>query len=207
METILSSFFAFVLLYKYAGLFLIAFIAALALPIPASATLAAAGAFAAQGYFNIAAVVGVALAGNVLGDHIGYFFARRYGETTLSRMGFGRLLRNRSYRMLKGYILDVPQSLIYFTRFVTEVGPTVNVLAGLAAVPYTTFLFFDVFGEMSYVLLYALTGYFLGSQWENNAGFLASGVVVLLSLGGMIILIQTWVYRRHARHRTQKIIL
>lgn len=201
ISSFLDSFLTFLLLYKYAALFLIAFTAALALPLPASTTLAAAGAFASQGYLNLYAVLLVALAANVAGDITGYLLARRYGEEILRKIGFRRLLRSSAYHRFRDYLLDFPQSVVYVTRFLTEVGPAVNLLSGLARIPYRTFFTFDVLGEASYVLLYGLVGYFLGSQWESSLGFLARAVLMIVSVGVTINVIQILLYR--ARHKRQ----
>lgn len=195
MEWILGPFLSYLLLYKYVALFVIAFVAALILPVPASSTLAAAGAFASQGYFDFATVIMVALAANIAGDATGYMLARKYGEAALSTIGFRRILRSRRYQKLSRYIFEYPQSLIYFTRFLTEAGPAVNLLAGLSRVPPKTFFLFDILGETSYVILYGSAGYILGSQWENNLGFLAKIPMVVLPLGLSVYLIQVFLFR------------
>ncbi len=160
METFFGSLLTLLLLYKYVGLFLIAFVAAFAVPIPASTTLAAAGAFASQGYLSLGGVLLVAFLGNIAGDAAGFLIARFYGEKALHAIGLGRVLRSLPYRKVKKYIIEFPQSLIYFTRFLTQFGPAVNILSGLSQVPYRTFFIFDFLGEASYVLLYGLTGFF-----------------------------------------------
>ena len=195
----LNAFLSFLVVYKYVGLFVISFVAALAIPIPTSTTLAAAGAFSVQGYFSLPLVLLTALAGNVAGDTVGYFAARRYGERTLIFIGLRRVISSPRYANLKEYVRDYPGSLIFFTRFLTEVGPTVNVLSGLAGVPYRTFFIFDLLGETSYVLLYGLAGYFLGGQWENNVWFLAKGGLVMFLLGVTVNLMNVLLYRKRGR--------
>jgi len=59
--SLFQSLLSFLLLYKYLGLFIIALVSSIALPIPASVALSAAGGFASQGYLNIYAVLGVTL--------------------------------------------------------------------------------------------------------------------------------------------------
>ena len=198
IATLLSSITAVLVTYGYIGLFAVSFIAALALPIPSSVALAGFGALAAQGSFNIYAVLAVAFAGNVAADIFGYTAARRYGEETLLKLGFKRVMRLQGFRTLERYMHDFPQAIIYVTRLVTEAGPAVNILAGLAKVSFRTFVFFDVIGEASYVLLFGLTGYFLGDAWENNTSFLLKGVLVLISLGLAVGTAQM-LLRKHAR--------
>lgn len=199
--TILGYFLSALLLYKYVALFLVGYIAALILPIPASTTLTAAGGFSAQGFMNIYGVFATALAANVCGDLTGYFLARRFGEQILRKIGFGRLLRSKAYHKFSEYIVDFPQSLIYFTRFLTEAGPAVNILSGLSKVPFRTFLTFDILGESSYVLLYSMLGYYLGTEWQNNLGFLTRAGLIMVSFGAMFYIIQVLLYRKRRPQR------
>ena len=197
-------FFSYLLLYKYTALFLIAFAAALILPVPASTMLVAAGAFAYQGYLNIGYILLVALSANIAGDATGYLLARYYGEEVLAKIGFRRFLKSNSYAKFKDYMLEYPQSIIYFSRFLTEIGPAVNLLSGLAKVPYKTYFFFEVLGEACYVLLYGAVGYFLGSQWENNLGFFTKAGFIIFGLGLTINLIQVVLYKKRNRSKNTR---
>ena len=196
MEELFGSFLTFLLLYKYMALFAIAFAAAFLLPLPASTTLAAAGAFASQGYFDLTSVLIVGFVANILGDTAGYVVAQQHGEKALRRAGFGRLLDSKNYRILSEYIREFPQSLIYLSRFLTQVGPAVNILAGLVSVPRKTFFFFVLIGEASYVFLYVLLGYFLGSEWENNFSFVIGAALVVISIGVIIALLQILLFKK-----------
>ncbi len=195
METILGSFLSFLLLYKYTALFVVSFFAAFLLPLPSSSTLAGSGAFASQGYFSLAMVLFVALLGNIGGDLAGYFLARRYGEEFMRKIGFKKVFSSRYYKSVVDYLTGAPHSLIFFSRFLPEVGPAVNILAGITGVPVRTFLVVDIIGEVSYVLLYGLVGFFMGSGWENNMSFLVEGGMVMLSLGIVMALIQYLLFR------------
>jgi len=200
MLTFLSPLLSFLLLYKYTALFLIAFVSSLAIPIPASIILAAAGAFSSQGYFNLLAVITFSLIGNVAGDAAGYFIARWYGEELLSKIiFFRRILRSKGYHKIKDYIFYFPQSLVYFSKFLTDLGAAVNILCGLSKVSVKKFFFFDVLGELSYILLYGLLGYALGAEWENNIGFFTKMALVILPLGLILSLSQALFFRRKSR--------
>jgi membrane protein DedA with SNARE-associated domain len=199
MATILSALLSFLLVYKYIGLFVVAFLAALALPLPASTILAAAGAFAAQGYFSIYTVLGVAFLGNITGDVIGYFVAHRYGVVFLRKIGFEKILASKLYRLLNGYMEHFSYSLIFFSRFLTGVGPLVNILSGITSVRYGVFFGIGVLGEAVYVLLYGLVGYFLGSEWENNASFFFEATGVIVMLGITVSVVQYGLFKRMKR--------
>ena len=190
MDFLFDAFLSFLLVYKYAALFAITFVAALILPLPASTTIVAANVFAFQGYLNFPAVFGAALLGNIAGDNLGYFISRKYGEKFLRLIGFNKILNSAAFAILKMYIDTNCSSLFYFSRFMTSVGPSVNILAGLAAVPYGKYLLYEISGEMSYILLYSAVGFYLGSQWEYSVYFLTTAGVFMTSLGLLFFLVR-----------------
>lgn len=205
ITSILGSLLSFLLLYKYAALFVIGYIAALAVPIPSSTTLVAASAFASQGYFSFPLVLLTAFAANVAGDATGYLIARWYGAEFLRKIGLRRVIASKTFAKLEDYILSFPQTVIYFTRFMTEAGPAVNILSGLTKVPYRTYFLFEMLGEASYVLLYGFAGYYLGGEWENNVGFLAKGAMVIVSLGVTLNVAQWALYKSRARNGARRV--
>ena len=204
MEFILSTFLTFLLLYTYVGLFLISFLAALLLPLPSSSILAAAGAFAAQGYFSISYVLIAAFMGNILGDTTGYFLAQKIGTTTLQKIGFRKILTSSLYTKLVLYMKKFSFSLIFFSRFLTGVGPLVNILSGSTGISKQQFFVIAIIGEIAYVLLYGMTGYFLGSEWENNIGFLFEATLVIIALGATISTIQYGFFKRMRSNQEPK---
>jgi len=199
MELILGEFLSFLLLYKYTALFLLSFLAAFLLPLPSSSGLAAAGAFAAQGYLDIRLVLLVAFVGNVAGDALGYFIARYYGVEILNKIGFKKLLLSKNYHSLEKYMLNYSYSLIFVSRFLTQVGPAVSIFSGLSKMSYKKFFAVDIIAEICYVLLYGLTGYILGNQWEDNIWFVVEAGLVVLSFGAIIALIQYKMFKKHEK--------
>ena len=197
LNLIFAPLLSFLLLYKYIGLFAIALLSSIALPIPASASLAAAGGFASHGFLNIYAVLGVTLLGSIVGDFIGYFVAWKYGEGLLNKIRFiRRILQSKGYGRVSKYIDDFAPSLIFFSRFLTELSPATNILAGLAKVPMKTFIISAFLGELVYTLVYGLIGFFLGSQWENNVTFIYKFGYIMLVLGLVINLGHVLMYKR-----------
>lgn len=74
----LDFFLSSLLVWNYALLFLVVSFASFGFPLPATALLMASGAFSAQGYFEMDAILLSALAAAVIGDHAGYFASRRF---------------------------------------------------------------------------------------------------------------------------------
>ncbi len=199
MESIFGDLLSFLLLYKYFALFMVSFLAAFLLPLPSSSSLAAAGAFAVQGYMNIYLVFLVALIGNVLGDLAGYMLGRHYGEEILHKIGFKHILESKYYHASREYMNKYSYSLIFISRFLTGVGPSVSIFAGIMKMPYKKFLAVDIPSEICYVSLYALIGYLLGNQWEDNIWFVIEASLVVFSFGGIIALIQYKMFKRRTK--------
>lgn len=203
MENILAPFLSFLLLYKYLALLIVSFLGAFLLPVPSSSALAAAGAFAAQGYLNLPEVLFVALLGNIGGDAAGYLLARHYEEAVLHKVGFKKILRSPKYHPIEAYTQEFSYSIIFLSRFLPEVGPAVNIIAGLAKMSYLKYFTIEVIGEICYVLLYGLAGFYLGNEWQNNIWFLVETGLVLFSFAGIIALVQYWLFK----HRKKKLML
>ncbi|EEW26390.1 DedA family protein [Rhodobacter ferrooxidans] len=159
----------------------------LALPVPSSLIMLAAGAFVSAGDLNLLAVAAAALGGALLGDQLGYF-AGRFGGTPIwahfTRRPATAALAARAEANLKRHDLLA----VYFSRWLfSPLGPYVNLLGGATAMNWARFTAADLVGEATWVALYVGLGMAFSSQIEavsaalgNIAGALAAGLVTLL---------------------------
>src|SRR5579859_3067144 len=83
MSIFLADLLSFLLAYGYIALALSAFVGAAGAPLPISLMLLAAGAFSAQGDFNIVFLLVIATAASVAGDCAGYLVGRLWGSKAL----------------------------------------------------------------------------------------------------------------------------
>jgi membrane protein DedA with SNARE-associated domain len=144
--------------YGSPALFVVAAVAAVGLPLPVALLLIVTGSLIAQGVMDARWAIGLACAGSVAGDLIGY---------AIGRWGGGRLLH------LFSRVLGGPQRLnqaearvrswgwagIFFTRWLlTPLGPWVNLASGVSRFPWGRFLLWDVLGECLCVVIYVTLG-------------------------------------------------
>jgi membrane protein DedA with SNARE-associated domain len=61
------------------------------------------------------------------------------------------------------------------------------------------FVFFAVAGEICYVLVFGMAGYFFGMGASDSTGFLVGAIAIVYSIGFIVIGIQTAVARRGRR--------
>ena len=166
MSFLLQTILPYLLLYNYVALFVIAYFAALAFPVPSAATIMASAAFASQGYFNLFWIIIVASMGNIIGDNTGYWLARRYGRSILYRIGFKRVLDSLNFQSIEKQVKCRPALIVFFSRFQVWTTLSVNLISGLSKMRYVSYLFYEVLGEIIQVTMFAGLGYLFGANWQ-----------------------------------------
>ena len=181
---------------------LILLLGALGLPVGASVVVIAAGAFSQQGVLNWYSTIAVGLAGAVIGDTLSYgmgYYAKDWAE---KRFGNSTVWINASKSFKKRAGLAV-----YFTRWlVTAIAIPTNLIAGSSGYKFSRFLFYDVSGEITWLLLYGGLGYWFGSQWELVNNFISNfgGLILGLVIIGFGIR-QAWNWREKKRHPVENL--
>jgi membrane-associated protein len=155
-------------------LFGVILICSVGVPFPISLMLVAAGSFVEQDEMKLWQVIAVASVAAVLGDQIAY---------GLSRWAGPRLIKQLSRRIDAETRIKEAEALtkrwsgagIFLSRWlVTALGPWVNVASGIAAYPWRRFLFWDVLGEVLWVILYVGIGYAFSNRVQAIAEILGN---------------------------------
>jgi len=139
-------------------LFTVVLLASTGIPLPVTVILIVVGSLVAQGSMNLWWAIAVASAGSVIGDQIGYAIGRWGGDALVHR--FGGVLGGQKWierAEETGRRWGGPG--IYFTRWLfSALGPVVNLVSGVARYSWARFLVWDVFGEVTGVVIYVLVG-------------------------------------------------
>jgi membrane protein DedA with SNARE-associated domain len=175
------------------------FLSCLALPIPSSVVMLAAGGFVGSGDLALWQVVAAALVGAVSGDQIGYFAARK-GEGLI-----GWLARRPAQAELIGkaqaYARDRGLVAVFFSRWlVSPLGPWVNIAAGVASMSWIAFTTAGVLGEAVWVGLYVGMGQAFGGSIEAASEAIGS-LLGMIGAGAAAIAFGWWLLRA-ARRQT-----
>jgi membrane-associated protein len=173
--------------YGAALLFVLTFLSCLALPVPASLVMLAAGAFVAAGDLQALPVVLAAWAGAVLGDQLGYV-AGRLGGTRLWTRLEARPATARLLRRAREGLHQRSASTVYLSRWLfSALGPWVNLAAGATGVRWRLFSVAGVLGEATWVSLYVGMGFLFaahiraaGETMISVIGALGAGIVAML---------------------------
>jgi membrane-associated protein len=165
---------------------------ALGMPVPGTLFVIAAGAFVRQAIIEWFSTFGLGLLGAVLGDSLSFalgrfakgWVQRRFGQSSVWQKA------QETFQQRGGLA-------IYLTRFLlTPLAVPTNLIAGGSGYFLGRFLFYDIAGELTWIILYGGLGYIFGSQWEAVSQFISdfSGLLVgVVALGAGIYI---WLRRR-----------
>lgn len=147
------------------------------------------GVLASQGKFPLWAAVLAAVLGAILGDSIGYEVGKHWGDR-LIHASFGRLpiIRRELDTHLseaREYVRKRGPHAVLAGRFTAALRVLVPGLAGMAELPYPTFLLFNAIGAVVWGTTFVLLGFFAGAAWHRVA---ADASRVGLALLGLVLI-------------------
>lgn len=174
-------------------LLLATFLSCLAVPIPASLLMLAAGAFAAGGDLMLSSCIGAAFAGAVAGDQTGFLIGRG-GSRILPRLVEGSPSRAKLLDRARDFADRRGRMGVFLSRWLlSPLGPYVNLIGGATGMGWLGFTLAAIAGEAVWVTLYVMTGYGFADRIDalaalagNLSGALTAGAVAL-GLGVLLV--------------------
>ncbi len=139
-------------------------------PIPSELIVPLAGFQAAQGSFNIVALVLVATLGSFLGTLLWYGLARAWGRERflrfIDRHGVWLTLTREEAEVATDWFQRHGPAAVFFGRLVPTVRTLISVPAGLSEMPVAQFLLYTAAGSAVWISLLAGAGYILEENYE-----------------------------------------
>ena len=181
----LLNFTHFISSWGYVAIFALSVAQSCCFPTSSELTLGFAGALAAQGKLNLAAVIGVGVAGEVVGAYIAWYVGRTAGRAVVDRWGKYLLLTHHDLDRAEAWYDRHGQWGVLASRCVPFIRNFVAVPAGVAEVPAVRFGLLTGVGSLIWLGSMAGIGYGVGSQWNkivhdfSDAGYVIAVLVVL----------------------------
>ncbi len=148
---------------------------------PGDSLLFVAGIFAGQGYFPIWLLIVVGIVAAVTGDSLGYWFGKKFGPKIF--------VKEESFFFKKSHVTKTEvfyarhgKKTIAFARFVPIVRTFAPFMAGVGAMDYRSFLFWNLAGGIAWVSVFTLAGYFLNQilpESEHILTYVTLGIVAV----------------------------
>ena len=158
------------------------------LPVPGETALIGTAILAGTTHdLNVFILVGVAAAGAIVGDNVGFWIGREAGFPLLVR--YGSYLRVTEPKIKLGQYLFLRHggTVVFFGRFIAILRALAAFLAGANCMTWPRFLVFNAAGGVIWAAVYGFGGWYFGeeaSKLAEPAAFaLGSIAVVLLTVG------------------------
>jgi len=176
--------------WGYLGITLMMAIESSFIPFPSELVLVPAGYLASQGQMSIAAIMGSALAGSLLGSFINYYLALTLGRKFLLKFGKYFFIKEEALLKMEEYFKRHGHISTFTGRLIPGIRQLISIPAGLAKMNIAQFSLFTTLGAGIWALILTLLGYFLGSNEELINKYLKE--ITLLVVFLLLILISVY---------------
>jgi membrane protein DedA with SNARE-associated domain len=165
---------SFLLSAGYAAVFVLSFISSMGLPVGSELAIIGGGALASGEVFthsgkslNLAVVIILAIAGEVLGSGAGYAIGRYGGRPLVDRAGKYLLLTHKDLDRAEAWFARRGDGLVFFGRFIPLVRSFVSFAAGIGEMTVGKFFLYTTIACAIWCSALAAIGYGLGSTYSK----------------------------------------
>ncbi|MCX6753176.1 MAG: DedA family protein [Candidatus Nomurabacteria bacterium] len=156
--------------------------------LPGDSLLFTAGVFASAGYLNFSFLFLGAFICAFLGDTVGYWTGKKFGQKIFSRPDsffFNKKNLDKTQKFYDKY----GKKTVTIARFVPIVRTFAPIMAGTAQMKYKDFLSFNILGGFFWTSIMLLTGYFLGHSIKNIDTYILpiTGLIIFISIVPIIV--------------------
>jgi membrane-associated protein len=141
--------------------------------LPGDSLVFTAGILAADGVFDVRALIVVVIIATVAGDQLGYLLGKRFGNTLLRRVPAVYTRRAKRFFTRFGWFA------VAGARFLPIVRTIIPFLAGASRYPLRRFAIANLAGGVLWATTFCLAGYWLGASIPN----IRSVVIVIALIG------------------------
>jgi membrane protein DedA with SNARE-associated domain len=174
--------------YGYGAIFVIVMLESAGIPMPGETILVTAAVYAGTKHaLDIRWVIAAAAGGAILGDNIGFWVGREFGEPLLEKWGHLVGLDARK-RMLGRYLFArYGGSIVFLGRFVALLRAFAALLAGANGLAPWRFFAFNAAGGIVWATTFGLGGYLLGAGIHRIAGPVGWAMLIAALIAGFLL--------------------
>lgn len=166
--------------------------------LPGDSLLFAAGAFAGRGSLNLFLLLSLLTGAAILGDTVNYWIGKHLGQGMLRRKS--RWIKEKHIQRTHEFFEKYGGKTIVIARFVPIVRTMAPFVAGIGAMTYRSFLFYNVTGGILWVCACALAGYWFGGLPIVRDNFTLV-VLAIIAISVMPAVFEFWRVRRELKKR------
>lgn len=150
---------------------------------PGDSLLFTAGFLASQGIIHIWTLIPLLIVAAIAGDSVGYWIGRKFGQWLEHKEDTWYYKKEHLKRAEKFYDKHGAKT-IFLARFLPIIRTFAPIAAGIASMAYSTFISYNIFGGIFWVLTVSLAGFYLGNIIPNVDQYLYPilAVIIIVSL-------------------------
>ncbi len=181
--------------YGYAAIFVVVMGESAGIPLPGETILIASAVLASTHKgLDIRFVILAAALAAILGDNIGFWVGRRYGEGILTRYGPKVGIDQRKQKLGRYLFRRFGGAIVFFGRFVAMLRAYAALLAGVNDLAPMTFFAYNAAGGIVWASLFGVGGYLLGAGISRVAGPVGWAALAVALVGAVFL----WrFYKKH----------
>jgi len=177
--------------YGYGAILVVVMLESAGIPVPGETILVSAAVYAGTRHaLEIQWIIAAAAGGAIVGDNIGFWVGREFGEPLLEK--WGHLIGLDARKRLLGRYLFARRggSIVFLGRFVALLRAFAALLAGANGLSPGRFFVFNAAGGIAWATMFGLGGYFLGEGIRHVAG----PVGWALLIAALVLIFVLWRY-------------
>ncbi len=200
----------FIASYGYLAIFVLMVAESACIPVPSEVTMVFGGALAAGAvagaHLDLALVIAVGVAGNVVGSYIAWGVGAYGGRSAWRRWGKYVLLRPGDIDRADRWFDRHGTKAVFFGRLLPVVRTFISLPAGIARMNPVRFGVYTLAGCIPWTAALAWAGYAVGANWQHVAGafhgatYAIAGVIVALVVVAVALLVRRRI-RDHGEER------
>lgn len=163
--------------------------------LPGETAVLLGGVLASQHRVSLTGVLAAAIVGAILGDSVGYLVGRRFGAP-LQRSRLGRIVGERRWQASEDFLQRRGGPSVLLGRWTALLRALVPAAAGMAKLPYRTFVVWNVAGGLLWATAIVLGGYAAGSAYKRLEHYLGRGALVVLAIVVVGLVVRHFVVER-----------
>ncbi len=166
--------------------------------LPGDSLLFTAGFLASQGFLNIWVLAIGSFVAAVVGDSVGYAFGHKVGRRLFQRKNSLVFHKDNLVKAEEFYEKHGGKAIV-LARFMPIIRTFAPIVAGIGAMRYEVFLFYNIIGGFLWAVGVSVAGYWLGNVIPDVDRYLlpiVAGIVILSVLPGVVHVLNKPVHRR-----------
>ena len=178
--------------WGYIGIFLLMAVESSFVPFPSEIVLIPAGYLASKGDMSVAAIMGSALCGSLLGAFVNYYLALTLGRKMLKRYGKYFFIKESALDKMDEFFAKHGHISTFTGRLIPGIRQLISIPAGLAKMNVVEFSLYTSLGAGIWAFVLTMLGYFIGQNQELIDAYLKEITIVVLVL--LVLLISWYAY-------------